>query len=62
MKVVATAKNLNINLTNEQGEIVASYSVKNYVALFDLAALLQGIKPLVATITEIAEEVSNAKE
>lgn len=62
MKVVATAKNLNINLTNEQGEVVASYSVENYATSFDLAALLQGIKPLVATIAEIAKEINNAKE
>ena len=62
MKATATAKNLNINVTNEQGEIVASYLVENYAASFDLAALLQGIKPLVATITEIAKEINNAKE
>lgn len=62
MKATATAKNLDINVTNEQGEIVASYSIENYAASFDLAALLQGVKPLVATITEIAKEVSNAKE
>lgn len=62
MKVVATAKNLNINVTNEQGEIVASYSVENYAASFNLVALLQGVKPLVATITEIAKEINNAKE
>lgn len=62
MKAIATAKNLNINVTNEQGEIVASYSVENYAASFDLAALLQGIKPLVATITEITKEINDAKE
>lgn len=62
MKFIATAKNLNINVTNEQGEIVASYSVENYAASFDLAALLQGIKPLVATITEITKEINDAKE
>lgn len=62
MKATATAKNLNINVTNEQGEIVASYSVENYSASFDLAALLQSIKPLVATITEIAKEINNVKK
>lgn len=63
MKVVATAKNLNINVTNDQGnEVIASYSAENYATSFDLAALLQGIKPLVATITEIAKEINNAKE
>lgn len=61
MKVVATAKNLHINLTNEQGEVVASYSAENYATLFDLAALLQGIKPLVATIAEITKEINNAQ-
>ena len=62
MKFIATAKNLNINVTNEEGEIVASYSVENYSASFDLAALLQSIKPLVATITEIAKEINNVKK
>lgn len=62
MKATATAKILNINVTDEQGEIVASYSVENYSASFDLAALLQGIKPLVATITEIAKEINNVKK
>ena len=62
MKATATAKILNINVTNEEGEIVASYSVENYSASFDLAALLQGIRPLVATITKIAKEINNAKE
>ena len=61
MKVIATAKNLNINVTNEQGEVVASYSAENYAASFDLVALLQGIKPLVATITEITKEINNAQ-
>lgn len=63
MKVVATAKNLNINVTNDQGnKVIASYSVEYYAASFDLAALLQGIKPLVATITEIAKEINNVKK
>ena len=62
MKATATAKILNINVTDEQGEIVASYSVENYSASFDLAALLQGIKPLVATITEIAKGINNVKK
>ena len=62
MKATATAKILNINVTNEEGEIVASYSVENYSASFDLAALLQGIKPLVATITEIAKEINDVKK
>lgn len=61
MKVITTAKNLNINVTNEQGEVVASYSAENYATSFDLAALLQGIKPLVATITEITKEINNAQ-
>ena len=62
MKATTTAKNLDITVTNEQGEIVASYSVENYASSFDLAALLQGIRPLVATITKIAKEINNAKE
>lgn len=62
MKVVATAKNLNIHLTNEQGEVVTSYSVENYATSFDLAALLRGIKPLIATITEITKEINNVQK
>ena len=63
MKVVATAKNLNINVTNDQGdEVIASYLVENHAASFDLAALLRGIKPLIATITEIAKEINNVKK
>lgn len=62
MKVVATAKNLNINVTNDEGEFVASYSVENYAVSFDLAALLRGIKPLIATITEITKEINNVQK
>lgn len=61
MKVITTATNLNINVTNKQGEVVASYSTENYATSFDLAALLQGIKPLVATITELTKEINNAQ-
>lgn len=61
MKVITTATNLKINVTNEQGKVVASYSAENYAASFDLAALLQGIKPLVATIAEITKEINNAQ-
>ena len=61
MKAITTATNLKINVTNEQGEVVASYSAENYTASFDLAALLQGIKPLVATIAEITKEINNAQ-
>lgn len=63
MKVVATAKNLNINVTNDQGnEVVTSYLVENYAVSFDLAALLRGIKPLIATITEITKEINNVQK
>lgn len=63
MKVVATAKNLNINVTNDQGnEVIASYSVENYATSFDLAALLRGIKPLIATITEITKEINSVQK
>ena len=62
MKATTTAKNLDITVTNEQGEIVASYSVENYASSFDLAALLRGIKPLIATITEITKEINNVQK
>lgn len=62
MKVITTATNLNINVTNKQGEVVASYSAENYATSVDLAALLRGIKPLIATITEITKEINNAQK